>query len=88
MSARIAANGTPTRVAPSTTTVAARRVRQIISDGVDSGAFRPVHAAFVAEVLALVMTGIGQGNLAKATGLDDAQAYRQLVDLIFSGITA
>jgi AcrR family transcriptional regulator len=70
------------------TGLAARRVRQIISDGVESGAFRPVHAAFVAEVLALVMTGIGQGNLAKATGLDDAQAYRQLVDLVFSGITA
>lgn len=70
------------------TELAAGRVRQLIAEGVRSGAFRPVHAAFVADTTAATMTRIGRGDVSRETGLDDAEAYRELADLVLHGISA
>ncbi|MCW2567765.1 MAG: TetR family transcriptional regulator [Mycobacterium sp.] len=70
------------------TRIAARRVQQLIADGVADGAFREVHAAFVADVVASVMVRIQQRRVAAATGLADARAYTELATLVMHGITA
>lgn len=69
------------------TRLAARRVQQLIADGVAEGAFRPVHAAFVADVVATVMVRIQQRGVAGATGLADADAYTELARLVTDGIS-
>jgi len=68
------------------TQIAAGRVRELISEGVDHGAFRPVPAAFVAEAVTAVMVRIQQRQISEATGLTDAQAYDELAALIVQGI--
>jgi AcrR family transcriptional regulator len=70
------------------TELAAGRVRQLIAAGVESGAFRNVHAAFVSDTIASCITRIGRGHVTMATGLDAAQAYRELADLVLHGISA
>ena len=47
-----------------------------------SGAFRPVHVAFVANVLSATMVRIQQREVAATTGLDDAAAYTELATLM------
>ncbi len=69
------------------TRLAAGRVRALIGDGVASGELRDVHAAFVADVVAAVMVRIQQREVAAATGLADAQAYRELATLLTRGLT-
>lgn len=68
------------------TRIAARRVRQLVDEGAERGAFRPVHAAFVADAVATVMTRIQSGDVAEVTGLTDAQAYDELALLVLNGI--
>ncbi|MGC0365224.1 AcrR family transcriptional regulator [Rhodococcus sp. 27YEA15] len=68
------------------TAFAANRVRELIVHGVESGAFREVHASFVADAAAATMVRIQQREVYRATGLDDAQAYRELAALITTGI--
>lgn len=68
------------------TAIAAERVRRIIDDGVRTGDVRDVHAAFVADVAASVMVSIQSRALARRTGLDDADAYRELATLLTEGI--
>lgn len=67
---------------------AAERVRQLVDDGMAAGAFRPVHAAFVADVVTGVMVRIQQRRLAEATGLSDAEAYANLAELLLHGLAA
>ncbi|TFV85722.1 TetR/AcrR family transcriptional regulator [Blastococcus sp. CT_GayMR16] len=69
------------------TGLAAERVRQLISDGVAEGRFRDVHPALVADTVTTLMFRIGRGDTARATGLDDAAAYRELAALLLHGIT-
>ena len=69
------------------TLVAARRVQELVAEGVAAGALRPVNAAFVGAAVARVMTGIQDGTIKEATGLDDAEAYRQLADLVLASLT-
>ncbi len=69
------------------TRAAARRVRQLVAEGVASGAFRPVHVAFVADVLTATMVRIQQRDVAAATGLGDAEAYTELAELVVRGLT-
>jgi AcrR family transcriptional regulator len=64
------------------TRAAARRVERLLADGVASGAFRPVHVAFVADVVSATMVRIQQRHVAAATGLEDAAAYTELADLV------
>ena len=70
------------------TRFAADRVRQLISDGVEAGELRDVHAAFVADVVASVMVRIQQRQVAEATGVEDARAYRELAALLAHGLSA
>jgi hypothetical protein len=70
------------------TSIAAGRVRELIVRGVETGAFREVHASFVADAASTTMVRIQQRDVYKATGLDDAQAYRELAALITTGIAA
>ncbi len=68
------------------TRLAAERVRTLIADGVQRGAFRAVHAAFVADTVAATMTRIQSGAVGEATGLSDAEAYDELATLVLQGI--
>jgi AcrR family transcriptional regulator len=69
------------------TALAADRVRELIADGVAAGRFREVHPALVADTVTTLMFRIGRGETARATGLDDAAAYRELAALLLNGIT-
>lgn len=68
------------------TRAAARRVSELIDDGVRSGAFRPVHVALAADVITSAMVRIQTRQVAFATGLDDATAYEQLAELLLHGL--
>jgi AcrR family transcriptional regulator len=69
------------------TALAADRVRELIADGVAQGRFREVHPTLVADTVTTLMLRIGRGDTARATGLDDATAYRELAALLLHGIT-
>ena len=68
------------------TALAAGRVRELISEGVAQGRFRDVHPALIADTVTTLMFRIGRGDTARATGLDDATAYRELAALLLHGI--
>jgi AcrR family transcriptional regulator len=68
------------------TTLAADRVRELIAEGVAQGRFRDVHPALIADTVTTLMFRIGRGDTARATGLDDAAAYRELAALLLHGI--
>lgn len=68
------------------TAAAAKRVRELIEDGVDAGAFRAVNAAFAADLIATMMVRIQQRGVATATGLSDAEAYTELATLLTHGL--
>ena len=68
------------------TRAAARRVEQLIDEGVAAGVFRQVHVAFAADVIASVMVRIQQRQVAAATGLGDAEAYALLSELLLRGL--
>ncbi|WP_370333923.1 TetR/AcrR family transcriptional regulator [Mycolicibacterium hippocampi] len=70
------------------TRIAARRVQELIAEGVAAGDFRDVHAAFAAELVATVMVRIQQRAVRENTGLDDADAYRELAAILTGGIEA
>lgn len=70
------------------TAIAARRVSELIAEGVDAQVFRDVHAAFAADLAAAMMVRIQQGAVRSATGLDDAAAYRELAAILTAGINA
>jgi AcrR family transcriptional regulator len=69
------------------TAMAAERVRRLIADGVAQGRFREVHPALIADTVTTLMFRIGRGDTARATGLDDASAYRELAALLLHGIS-
>ena len=69
------------------TLAAAERVRSLIADGVAQGRFREVHPALIADTVTTLMFRIGRGDTQRATGLDDATAYRELSALLLHGIT-
>ncbi|GAA1481310.1 TetR/AcrR family transcriptional regulator [Gordonia sinesedis] len=80
---------TPTReLYERNTAAAARRVRDWIAGGVASGEFRDVDAGFAADLAASMMSRIQRREVATATGLDDAHAYRQLAAILTTGIVA
>jgi AcrR family transcriptional regulator len=70
------------------TAIAARRVSELISEGVVAEEFRDVHAAFAADLAAAMMVRIQQGTVRSTTGLDDAAAYRELALIVTAGINA
>ncbi|WP_024805858.1 TetR/AcrR family transcriptional regulator [Nocardia sp. BMG51109] len=70
------------------TRLAARRVREFVDAGVAAGEFREVHAAFAADLAATMMVRIQQGGVRTETGLDDADAYRELATILTTGLRA
>ncbi|MFD0662017.1 hypothetical protein [Thermocatellispora tengchongensis] len=68
------------------TQYAARRVQELVAKGVRAGVLRPVHASFVGAAVAEVMGSIQRGAIQAATGLDAAQAYRHLADLVLTSL--
>ncbi|WP_336819651.1 TetR/AcrR family transcriptional regulator [Gordonia sp. MMO-8] len=70
------------------TRIAAGRVKDLIDAGVAAGQFRDVHATFAADLAATTMVRIQQGAVRDATGLDDADAYRELAAILTAGISA
>lgn len=70
------------------TQIAARRVHEMIADGVESGEFRNVHASFAADLASTMMVRIQQRRVRESTGLDDASAYRELAAILTAGINA
>lgn len=69
------------------TRAAARRVTELVDEGVAAGEFRAVHAGFVGDVVSATTVRIQQRELAAATGMADADAYRHLADLLLHGLT-
>ncbi|MEV6325944.1 TetR/AcrR family transcriptional regulator [Nocardia sp. NPDC051787] len=70
------------------TQIAARRVQELIDEGVKAGDFRAVHAAFAADLAATMMARIQRGTVRTRTGLDDSDAYRELAAILTAGISA
>jgi len=68
------------------TAAAAARVQELIDEGIRAGAFRPVSAALVGEVVTATMRRITSGEIGRATGLDDAQAYAELARLVVAAV--
>jgi len=68
------------------TQAAAQRFGQLVAEGIAGGAFREVHGAFVADIVADTMRRIQTGKVRAATGLSDAQTYEQLAGLVLNGI--
>ena len=64
------------------TAAAADRIRELIADGIEAGAFRPVDAAFVAEIVAATMVGIQSGQMSRRLGMSDSDAYAELAALV------
>ncbi len=68
------------------TLAAAVRVRELIDSGTLTGAFRKVPAEFVGEVVTATMRRITSGEIRRATGLTDAEAYSELAQLVVAAI--
>jgi hypothetical protein len=60
----------------------------LIAEGVAAEEFRDVHAAFAADLVATMMVRIQQRVVRDSTGLDDADAYRELAAILTGGIDA
>lgn len=68
------------------TAAAADRIRLLIAEGVDAGEFRPVHAAFVGEVVAATMFEIQRGQMFARLDLSDAEAYEELASFVVAAL--
>jgi AcrR family transcriptional regulator len=65
----------------------ARRVRELIHEGVEAKVFRPVHAEFIGESVSLLIDGIMHGQLLKRTGLNSGDAYHELSALVLNAMS-
>lgn len=70
------------------TQIAADRVGELIAEGVRAGEFRAVSAAFVADLVSAQMVRIQQREVQTRTGIEDADAYAALADLVLRGISS
>lgn len=68
------------------TRIAADRVRALIEDGIASRAFRQLDIGFAAEMVATTMQAIQRGDIARRTGLNDAEAYRELASFVLHSL--
>ncbi|MEU7816908.1 TetR/AcrR family transcriptional regulator [Pseudonocardia sp. NPDC049154] len=66
---------------------AATRVRELIEDGAQAGAFRPVNSPFAAQVIAVAIDAVQSGVLLERTGLTAGEAFSQLGDLLLDGLS-
>jgi AcrR family transcriptional regulator len=68
------------------TRIAADRVRSLIQDGIAGNVFRSVDIGFAAEMVAHTMQAIQRGDIARRTGLSDAEAYRELASFVLHSL--
>jgi hypothetical protein len=66
---------------------AARRVHELIDDGIKAGALRDVNGTFAAQVVALTIDAVQSGALLHSTGLTAGDAFAELGDLILDGLS-
>jgi AcrR family transcriptional regulator len=64
------------------TAAAAARIRELIAEGIEAGAFRSVNAGFVAEMVAATMQAIQRGEMSARMEMTDAEAYAELASLV------
>jgi AcrR family transcriptional regulator len=74
------------RIYARNTARAAERIREMIDDGVRTGAFRATNGAFAAQVVALAIEAVQSGTLLERTGLSAAESFAELADLLFNGL--
>ena len=65
---------------------AARRVHEMIDDGIRAGALRDVNGTFAAQVVALTLDAVQSGALLRSTGLFAGDAFSELGDLLLEGL--
>ncbi|HVQ51049.1 MAG TPA: hypothetical protein VMS92_13480 [Mycobacterium sp.] len=65
---------------------AARRVHEMIDDGIRAGALRDVNGTFAAQVVALTIDAVQSGALLRSTGLFAGDAFSELGDLLLDGL--
>ncbi len=70
------------------TYAAANRIRELIAEGIEAGVFRPVHAAFAAEMTAATMVRIQSGDMFRRLEISDADAYAELSSLLIGALAA
>ncbi|WP_432180475.1 hypothetical protein [Streptomyces sp. NBC_00063] len=67
---------------------AARRVLELIEDGVKAGAFRAVNGHFAAQVLGVAIDTVRSGALMERIGPTAGDAFCELGDLLLDGLRA
>ncbi len=68
------------------TEAAAVRVGELLADGAATREFRSGGVELTADLVSAQMVRIQQGEVRAATGLDDADAYAALADLVLRGV--
>lgn len=69
------------------TAAAADRIRELIAEGIASGAFREVHAAFMGEMVAATMFEIQRGEVFERLEMTDSEAYAELASLVIHALS-
>ncbi|MFD5162151.1 TetR/AcrR family transcriptional regulator [Streptomyces hawaiiensis] len=67
---------------------AARRVHELIEEGVQTGVFRALNGHFAAHVVAVAIDAVQSGILLERTGLTAGDAFSELGDLLLDGLNA
>lgn len=65
---------------------AARRVRELIDEGVAEGAFTSGYANFASHAVAELIDGVQSGRLLDATGLTAGEAFTELGAILINGL--
>ncbi|WP_067901953.1 TetR/AcrR family transcriptional regulator [Nocardia vaccinii] len=65
---------------------AARRVHELIEEGIESGVFGARDGAFAAQVVALAIEAVQSGVLLDRTGLSAGDAFAELGQLMLNGL--
>ena len=66
---------------------AARRVQELIAEGVEAGALRSIDGNFAGQLVALAIEGVQSGVLLQG-GLSAGEAYIEMADLLLHGLSA
>jgi hypothetical protein len=66
---------------------AARRVRELIDEGIRAGVFRELNGTFAAQVTAVAIDALQSGVLLRSTGLSAGDAFSELGDLLLDGLS-
>ncbi|WP_405639651.1 hypothetical protein [Streptomyces sp. NBC_00019] len=67
---------------------AARRVHELIEEGVQTGVSRALNGHFAAQVVAVTIDAVQSGILLEGAGLTAGDAFPELGDLLLDGLSA